>query len=324
MPDPQASPELQNLEEFVNAIRTATAALQQQTENAAAEDQVAEEAVARGRQLMQDIETGLRDSQETLVAGMEHAEHEIGQTTEAAHKAHETDLPAAVHRLEEVPPALDGLVDPMRAELVASFKALESEGFEFAAGIVQGAATAIEAADDGGSGLQPFLELPHELHQLATDHQSHQQHTSGEMDQHTTALTNTSHECHGTAETATATWAHSAEALQQHCDQHGQEVRTLYTGWEQAEAPHGPAVDQAVHDAGTHLKEALDREDATVDHETAEAQTSLDNLNHQMSEGQKGMDEGESVVWDIAEFVLPELGVAKGVVHKIKELTDAL
>jgi hypothetical protein len=319
-------PEYQNLVDFVEAIGTASAALEAQEDQASGLEQAADDATAKAKEIFQNLEQFLSELHDHFVKDMEAAEHTIEETTAYAGTVVDTEIPAAVTRLDAVAPALDALLDPARDALEAAFKALEAEGFERLSTAVQGASSEIEAADDGNGPPQPFLELPADLHELAARHQTAQHDAAVQLDGHTSTLSAAGDTCHGLAEAGAHTWGHDlVEAVQQHCDQHKDAVRTLYEGWEGSEAPHGPAIVAALEDARRRLTEALATEDRNVDVETEQAQTALDGLHQEMTKADQTMDEnGDSVVMDLVETVFPELKVARGVVGVLKELADAL
>jgi len=190
---------------------------------------------------------------------------------------------------------------------------------------VQQAGTSIEAADDGGSSLQPFLELPGELQVQAESHDEEQQREAAEIDTRTTALSGANDATHTAAEAGARTWGETcANALEGICDTQADAARDVYTGWEQATEPQQGEMDQAIESVRTRLSGALDAEDANVDRETSEAQGSLDQLHDQMKKANDEMDEGESLFMTLAEMALPELAIARRMVDKFKDLAEAV
>lgn len=322
---PDDSPAYQNLKEFLEAIEACNAALDAKTQEAVNVEGIAAEAVELAGSALQAIEDALAEDWDRLVQAVEAADQAIEEATATANATVETELPAAVQRLEEVPSLLDAAVDPARAELVSRFDSLRDRAFAAMAGHVQQAGTSIDAADDGSSSLQPFLELPAELHALAEAHASDQQQAAGEIDQRTAALADASDATHTAVDAGAHTWGETCtNAIDALGNTQAGAVRDVYTGWKQATDPHQGEVAQAVQSLRTGLTAALDTEDGHVDRKTSEAQGSLDRLHEQMKKANEEMDEGESLFMTLAEVALPELAIARRMVDKIKDLTEAM
>jgi hypothetical protein len=322
---PEDSPAYQNLREFLEAIEACNAALDAKEQEAVNVEIIASEAVERADTILQAIAEALTEDWNTLVQAVQATDQALDEATAAANAAVEAELPEAVRRLEEVPSLLDAAVDPVRAESVSRFDSLKDDAFALMAGHVQQAGTSIEAADDGSSSLQPFLELPAELHTQAETHASDQQQEVAEIDQRTTAVAAASDATHAAAEEGARTWGETCcTALEGNCETQAVAAETAYEVWQVTAEPQATQIAEAIESAGTRLTGALDTEDGNVDRETAEAQGSLDQLHEQMKKAHEELDEGQSIFMTLAEVALPELAIARRVVDKMKDLADAV
>jgi hypothetical protein len=286
---------------------------------------IAEEGVEKAGPVMQAIEMSLAADWEALLQAVDGTHQAIDSGTDTANAIVATDLPEAVGRLEPLPAQLDAAVDPARADLVSAFQSLKDDGFALLAGAVQPAATAFERAAEGDTPLQSFLELPGELHELASGHASDQGQEVDAIDLRTEALATANEATHGAAETEARTWGETCvAAMESHCTSQVGPVQAVYESWEQTAGTQGTEVDQAVESAGRRLTDALDVEDENVDRETAEAQESLDRLHEEMKEADQALDGGQGIFDTLVNGLLPELAIARGMIDKLKDLAEAM